>query len=69
MNWLLGLYFTYRFQSDRYNVYDANFYEPGKWPYSGKASSRGTQRLLSVKNLFREENIALNFLFLEDGRI
>ena len=48
-----------------------------KWPYSShrspslqpsdRASSRGTQGLFSVKNLFGEENIALNFLLLEEG--
>ena len=50
-----------------------------KWPYSshgspslqpsGRASSKGTQGLFSVKNLFGEENIALSFLLLQDGRI
>ena len=50
-----------------------------KWPYSlhgspslqpsGRASSKGTQGLFSAKNLFGEENIALSFLLLQDGRI
>ena len=75
MNWLLGLYFTYIFQSDRYKFYDANFYEPysshgsPSLQPSGRASSKGTQGLFSVKNLFGEENIVLSFLLLEDGRI
>ena len=29
--------------------------------------NRGTQQLFSVKYLFGEENIAQNFLWLEDG--
>ena len=30
--------------------------------------NRGTQQLFSVKYLFGEENIAQNFLWLEDGQ-